>query len=197
MTTSSAEPRANPSLLDKESISARKRYRRMYHRCMSGLEKKGDVRLLTLTSRNNARDFQRDFRCLIKRLQRRHLVLSYIRVPERTESGLRHDHIVFRGSYVDQRYLSLLWSEIHNSPVVDIRRVRGRRGIACYLANYLVKSPAGRYSYSWGWVWRGFAKSWKVLKGFSWEMGWSYHRLLTTWRWHINMNIKVEELIPI
>ena len=187
-------------LLDIEVASARqaqRRYKRMYHRVMSGLERDGDVRFLTLTSSPEAGDFQKDFRKLIMRLSRRGLVTSYIRVPELTKSGLRHDHILFRGSYIERQFIAKLWGEIHNSPVVDIRRVRGRRGLACYMANYLVKSPAGRYSYSWGWVWKGFAQSWKRLKVFSREMGWSYQKLLTFWRICVKLDMKIEGVIPI
>ena len=195
------EPASSPSSLDIKSTSARKRFRRMYHRVRSGLEREGNVRLLTLTTSDAAtgRDFQRDFRILRMRLLRRRLLLDYIRCPERTVSGLRHDHILFRGSYIDQAYLSYLWGEIHNSPVVDIRRVGGRHRLACYLANYLAKNPAARYSYSWNWVWKGFVKSWKLLCKFSKEDGWNYQILLTNWRWCVRINMKperrLEELI--
>ncbi len=188
-----AEPEHLSSLLDTKAASARKRFKRMYHRVRSGLAKSGNVRLLTLTSSPEAGDFQRDFRKLIMRLKRRGLVEAYIRCPERTGSGLRHDHIIFRGSYIEQAYLSHLWAEIHRSPVVDIRRVGGRHRLACYLADYLAKSPAGRYSYSWGWVWKGFAGSWKILKRFSREMGWNYQYLLTIWRGCVISNIRPEE----
>jgi len=185
------------SLLDIESTSARKRFKRMYHRVRSGLERDGNVRLLTLTSSPGAGDFQRDFRKLIMRLRRRGLVTDYIRCPELTQTGLRHDHILFRGSYIEQAYLSYLWGELHRSPVVDIRRVVGRHRLACYLANYMAKSPAGRYCYSWGWVWKGFAGSWKLLKRYSREMGWNYARLLTFWRICVKLSLRVEEMIPI
>jgi len=200
-----AEPEHLVSSLDTKSTTARcrasyfndmparKRFRRMYHRVRSGLERMGNVRLLTLTSSPGAGDFQRDFRKLRMRLLRRKLLLDYIRCPEKTASGLRHDHIIFRGSYIDQLYLSRLWGEIHNSPVVDIRRVGGRHRLACYLANYLAKSPAGRYSYSWGWVWKGFAHSWAVLKRASRELGWNYQKLLTTWQWCVRVNLKPED----
>ncbi len=170
----------------------------MYHRVMSGLEKKGEVRLLTLTTNReeNNETFQRHFRQLRMRLLRRQLCVDYIRCPEYTKSGLRHEHICFRGSYIEQAYLSFLWGKLHNSPVVDIRRVYGSRRIASYLASYLSKSPSGRYSYSWGWVWKGFAGSWKLLKAYSREMAWSYDHLLTVWRWHVKLGIKVEEVIP-
>ncbi len=165
----------------------------MYHRVRSGLEKQGNVRLLTLTSSPSSGDFQRDFRKLIMRLRRRGLIEDYIRCPEKTKTGLRHDHILFRGSYIEQAYLSYLWGQIHHSPVVDIRRVGGHHRLACYLANYLAKSPSGRYSYSWNWVWKGFAHSWKILKRFSREMGWTYQELLTIWRNCVRVGLKPED----
>lgn len=185
------EPESVTSL-DTKATSARKRYKRMYHRVRSGLERMGYVRLLTLTSSPDSGDFQRNFRKLIMRLKRRGLVTDYIRCPELTQTGLRHDHILFRGSYIEQVYLSHLWAEIHNSPVVDIRRVGGRHRLASYLANYLAKSPSGRYSYSWGWVWKGFVYSWKVLKRFSKYWGWDYQKLLTNWKWCVRMAVKPE-----
>jgi len=81
--------------------------------------------------------------------------------------------------------------------VVDIRRVRGSHRLACYLANYLAKSPAGRYSYSWGWVWQGFAKSWAFLKRFGWENGYPFKEVLTYWKTCVRLNIKPEEALPI
>jgi len=194
--TDRQEPESSPSLLDIESITARKakkRFRRMYHRVMSGLERMENVRLLTLTSAPGSGDFQKHFRMLIMRLKRRGLVEDYIRCPEQTQTGLRHDHILFRGSYIEQAYLSYLWAQIHHSPVVDVRRVGGRHRVACYLANYLVKSPAGRYSYSWGWVWNGFARSWEILKRASRDLGWSYGQLLINWRWCVRVNVKPED----
>ncbi|MBA7587545.1 hypothetical protein ES708_29575 [subsurface metagenome] len=191
-----AEPATSVPLLDIEATSARKakkRFRRMYHRVMSGLERQENVRLLTLTSSPESGNFQKHFRMLLMRLKRRGLVENYIRCPERTQTGLRHDHILFRGSYIEQAYLSYLWAQIHHSPVVDIRRVGGRHTVACYLANYLAKSPAARYSYSWGWVWKGFARSWAILKRASRDLGWSYNQLLINWRWCVRMNIKPED----
>lgn len=71
----------------------------------------------------------------------------------------------FRGSYIEQAYLSALWQHIHQSPVVDIRRVkagkRNKRGVANYLAKYMSKELVKRYSWSWGWVYKGFVATWK------------------------------------
>lgn len=173
--------------------SAYKRYKRMYHRVRSGLHRKGVTRLLTLTSSPTSGDFQKDFRKLIMRLKRRGLVSDYIRCPEYTQSGLRHDHIVFRGSYIEQAYLSHLWAEIHHSPVVDIRKTWNSHRMASYLASYLAKSPAGRYSYSWTWVWKGFVWSWTVLKKASRELNWDYKTLLTKWELSVIFNTKPED----
>jgi len=187
------EPEHLFSSLDIDATSARRRFSRMYHGVRSGLERQENVRLLTLTSSPGSGDFQKDFRKLIMRLKRRGLVESYIRCPELTRSGLRHDHIIFRGSYIEQAYLSHLWAEIHKSPVVDIRRVGGRHRLACYLANYLAKSLSGRYSYSWSWVWKGFVRSWAILKKASRELGWSLNILLTNWRWCVRILKKPED----
>jgi len=101
------------------------------------------------------------------RLKRRHLLTGYIRVPEYTKSGLQHLHIIFRGSYIDQAYLSALWHQLHGAKVVDIRAIKnldGKRGMANYMAKYMTKELAGRYSWDWGWVWRGFCRDWTHLK---------------------------------
>ena len=188
------------SSLDNVNTSARKRRGRMFHRVMSGLEKDGDIRFLTLTSAAidlNSR-FQQDFRKLRMRLLRRKLLVDYIRCPEYTKTGLRHEHILFRGSYIDQAYVGKLWQEIHNSPIVDIRRVKkNKRRLAGDMAKYMLKENAGRYSYSWGWVRRGFVKRWEKLKAFGWEMGWCYATVLTKWRIAIKMDIDLLEVIPI
>ncbi len=187
-----AEPEHYPSSLDKEDTSARRRSKRCYHRVISGLEKGGQVRFITLTtaSRGQNKHFQEHFRMLRMRLLRRGLLLDYIRCPEYTESGLRHEHILFRGSYIEQAYLSFLWQKIHRAKIVDIRRVWGKPRMAGYFASYMAKAPAGRYSYSWGWVWQGYAKSWKFLKKAS---GWTcqdYWSLLTVWRRCVRLGIR-------
>ncbi len=187
-----AESEHYPSLLDKEVTSARRRSKRCYHRVISGLEKGGQVRLITLTTAYPSQNvtFHKHFRQLRMRLLRRHLLLDYIRCPEYTKSGLRHEHILFRGSYIDQAYLSFLWYTLHGAKVVDIRRTWGKSGLASYLANYMAKAPAGRCSYSWGWVWQGYVKSWKFLKKASRWTCQDYRSLLTTWRRFVKLGIK-------
>ena len=167
----------------------------MYHRVMSGLEKGGQLRLMTLTtaSQDGNELFQRHFRMLRMRLLRRGLLLDYIRCREVTKSGLRHEHILFRGSYIEQMFLSHLWQEIHGAPVVWIQSVRGKGRLASYLAKYAAKGVAARTSYSWGWVWRGFARSWALVKRVGWRWGYTFTEVLTYWRWCIRLNCKPDE----
>ncbi|MBA7707489.1 hypothetical protein ES703_116362 [subsurface metagenome] len=190
-----AEPDYLSSSLDKEFTTARQKGRRMYHRVMSGLEKGGQLRLLTLTTASQADNelFQRHFRMLRMRLLRRGLLFDYIRCRELTKSGLRHEHILFRGSYIEQVYLSHLWGEIHGAPVVWIQSVRGKSRLASYLAKYAIKGVEARTAYSWGWVWRGFAQSWALVKRVGWKYGYPFVEVLTYWRWCVRLGYKPDE----
>lgn len=135
---------------------------------MSGLERGGQLRFLTLTSSAEApKDIQRSWRALYMRLKRRSLIEGYIKVPEFSKEGRLHLHILFRGKYIHQLLISKWWEEIHRSRIVDIRFVelhRGKHRVASYMAKYMAKESAGRYSWSWGWVWRGFCRHWTVYK---------------------------------
>jgi hypothetical protein len=157
---------------------------------MSGLERGGSVRFLTLTSSPDApADIEKSWRALYMRLKRRGLITGYIKVPEFTKEGRMHVHILFRGSYVAQALLSAWWADIHKSPVVDIRSFRpytGKKRTASYMAKYMAKEGAGRCSWSWGWVWRGFVGDWQRLKRFWSKLPFyneprSYAWLLSQW----------------
>lgn len=142
--------------------------RRCYHRVISGLQRSGQYRFLTLTSSNTSPDLaQKDWRALYMRLKRRGLIDAYIKVPEPSRNGKQHLHIIFRGQYIAQAVISAYWLEIHHAKVVDIRRIKqntSRRQLASYLAKYMSKDNLYRYSWSWSWVWKGFCKSWDHLK---------------------------------
>lgn len=169
----------------------RKRKRRCFHRAISGIERGGELRFVTLTSEPHSPNIQKSFRKLYMRLLRRNLIEGYMKVPEYNEIGnLIHLHMLFRGSYIHQRLLSYWWKEIHNAPVVYIQkyrqRYRSKASMANYMAKYMTKEFAGRYSWSWGWVWRGFAKHWTWWK--QWyntvidPFGTNYQRMITGWK---------------
>lgn len=135
---------------------------------MSGLQRGGQLRFLTLTSsKDSPETCQPSFRALYMRLKRRGLLRGYIKVPENTKAGKQHLHVLFRGKYIDQVLISRWWDEIHHAKIVDIRAVKkgqNRRKIASDMASYMAKSTIYRYSWNWGWVWRGFCRDWAELK---------------------------------
>ncbi|MBA7550793.1 hypothetical protein ES705_43316 [subsurface metagenome] len=164
-------------------ISARKR-KRAYHRIMSGLQANGAYKFLTLTSSpDSPEDMQRSWRKLIMRLQRRGLLKDgYIRVTEYTHAGRPHYHIIFRGDYIEQRWISSLWALIHQAPIVYITRVHSKRGISGYLGKYLAKDMQGRLSWSYPWVYKGFVRAWVVLKRIGREYNIDRRQVLHYWQ---------------
>ena len=150
----------NPSL-DKWDKTARK-IRRFYHRYWTGVEVGGQLRVLTLTSSDEAMeqgfDIHRHFRALVLRLRRRFGRFEYIGVKE-VKGDREHLHLVFRGKYMEQALISAMWASLHKSPIIDIRAVYKARGGARYLAKYLAKGFYNRYWASYNWVFPGWV-SW-------------------------------------
>jgi len=135
------------------------------------------------------------------RLQRRALIEAYIKVPEQSKNGKQHLHVLFRGQYIAQAYISELWNQIHHAKVVDIRAVgkrRSKRALAAYMAKYLSKENIFRYSWSWSWVWRGFCRHWDRLKRL-----WRYYDYLggpmpfsnLIWLWRYFLHRRTPKLI--
>lgn len=160
--------RKDKSTLSKGVWIPTPKSRRCYHRVISGVERGGTLRFLTLTSSDESPDScQKSFRVLYMRLKRRNLIKGYIKVPNLSKNGKQHLHVLFRGSYIEQQLLSHWWQEIHQAKVVDIKIVRrgtDPKKLASEMASYMAKNNAFRYSWSWGWVWRGFAGDWAKLK---------------------------------
>lgn len=169
----------------REEWLLKKRRGRCYQRVMSGLRLGGALRLMTLTTSVEAEaaelDIGKSFRALMMRLRRRNLCSGYVKVKEYTLAGRPHLHVVVRGGYLPQWWLSQVWSEIHLSPIVDVRAIRQRAGLAGYLAKYMGKSSDARYSWSWDWVWKGFVKDWKALLRDGFEMGASMLDIVAMW----------------
>lgn len=155
------------------ALKTTQKSRRCYHRIISGLESGGQFRFLTLTSSNQSPDLcQKNWRILYMRLKRRGLVQGYIKVPELSKNGKQHLHVIIRGKYIAQAYLSEQWQEIHKAKVVGITRVHqgsNKGHLASYLVKYMAKENIFRYSWSWDWVWKGFCRDWWNLK-----RTWSY-----------------------
>jgi len=95
------------------------------------------------------------WKVIVKRMRRRFpkREVEYFSVTEATERGEPHLHIVGRFPFVPQSTFSEWMSELANSPIVFIERVRGTRKLVNYLAKYIGKEPAKfgnakRYFYS-------------------------------------------------
>jgi len=172
---------------------------------MSGIEKGGELRFLTLTSSPSSPvDIQRSWRKLYMRMKRRKMISGYIKVTERNQSGLLHLHILFRGTYVAQAWLSETWKRIHGAEVVDIRKAYGKKGAAGYLAKYMSKADE-RYSWSWEWVYRGFAGVWlrakaqvhrlKLAGCDSFEISSAWGALFRLWRGHLRAGTHPETFL--
>lgn len=188
-----------------DDIDPRKK-KRCYHRVISGLQRQGLVRFVTLTSSDTApADIQHSFRKLMWRLRRRGLVRDYIKVIEVKQDGREHIHMAYRGKYIDQKWLSELWMLLHNSSVVDIRQLksgqRDKKRAANYLAKYMAKEMCRRYSWSKFWVYPGFIRVWCVAKRIRmsalslFKVTTPTPALLNAWKYHLFQGTKPAEFL--
>jgi hypothetical protein len=156
-----------------ENAGHTKKQRRAFQRLMSGLtvgkSRRERLRFITLTSSPESvgRNLNADFRALKMRILRKfHFKMKYWKI--RTNEGNGVLHVVYRGKYIPQKWLSEQWANIHKSPVVDIRSLRetkkGLTGMVFYLVgNYLAKQSFERMSWGYSWVFPAFVSSWKRL----------------------------------
>jgi len=86
--------------------------------------------------------------------------VPYAVVVEQTEDGWPHFHVALRVKWIGQKWLSDRWQKYTGASIVDIRRVKSRRGIARYLAKYLTKEPAAFPHKRRAW----FGRSWSLEK---------------------------------
>jgi len=102
------------------------------------------IRLMTLTTRNvgQAQDvalsiIAKDWDTLLKRMKRRFGKIKYFRIVQFHKNGLPHLHIII-DKYIPHSWLSAAWSDIHNSPIVDIRHKDNHHAVN-YITRYISK----------------------------------------------------------
>lgn len=128
----------------------RRRVRRFALKC----EAAAPNRLLTLTT--DAKQFitpreaydhaRKAWSALTVWWRRHHGELAYFRVLESHKNGYPHFHACLRSAYVAQAQLSTKWAELHHSPIVDIRRIKKKAGVFCYVTKYLSKQTYISYT---------------------------------------------------
>jgi hypothetical protein len=75
-----------------------------------------------------------------RRLNKWHKV-EYIAVFEPHTSGWPHMHILWKGHWLDQKWLSKQAEELLNSPIQFVSMIRDGRSAAFYVAKYFSKEP--------------------------------------------------------
>jgi hypothetical protein len=123
------------------------RKRRLMAQAASGVP----TRFLTLTINPNVgcspderlQLLSHAWRTCVKRLRRQYgeRNIEYLAIVEATKRGEPHLHILLRAPYIPQSLISSIMGELIDSPIVDIRRIKGSRQIIQYVAKYVTKSP--------------------------------------------------------
>lgn len=108
-------------------------------------------RFLTITCRpgefgsmeTNAKAIAAAWRTVVQRWRRlaKWHKCEYICVFEPHESGWPHLHVLWRGHWIGQAWLSEQMSALLNSPVVHVSRIKGAKSAAYYVAKYFSKTP--------------------------------------------------------
>jgi len=149
-----------------------KKQRHGYHRVLSGVKKgiynNERLRLLTLTNKTWNERLNKDFQALKQRLRRAGYRFEYWKC--RTSEGGGVLHIVYRGDFIPQDYISECWYQITgDSFVVDIREIdyKDNKRVCRYVVSQHFTAGQGnlyvRSSWSWGWVCKGFVQRWKNI----------------------------------
>lgn len=83
----------------------------------------------------------RAWRIVVKRFKRAFAPkeFEYLAVFEATKRGEPHLHILLRGPFIDQRWLSDQMKELIDAPIVDVRRVQNQKHLMWYMAKYMGK----------------------------------------------------------
>ena len=64
---------------------------------------------------------------------------EFMAVFEKHQSGFPHLHLLIRGKFLPWSWLTRRWKEITGSTHIDIRKIKGRKDAARYVAKYLGK----------------------------------------------------------
>ncbi|MBA7549430.1 hypothetical protein ES705_41911 [subsurface metagenome] len=80
------------------------------------------------------------WRTLATKIRKQWGPLEYALVFELTKNGTPHMHILCRGSYIAQKWISRWWNKLGIGPVVYIQSVKGEKLHAAHACKYLAKA---------------------------------------------------------
>jgi len=154
--------------------------KRCYQRVLTFLyyneSKSRRMAFVTLTSSPESRRelLMVHFQILRKRLRRRGIVFEYFNVKTSEGYGVLHLLFAFtsRKWYIDQKWLSRAWKEIHKAKLVFITKYRYKtaKKLSRYFVGQYVSGQSGFDRYSWSRKeLSGFVKCWHFLK--RWYIG--------------------------
>lgn len=200
---------------DKTAYNAVRKMRRALSRFYLGKKLSGDYLLVTLTTPEGQEiDLHRAWRKFVMRLRRRGIGREYFAVREWNKRGTcQHLHVVFRARYMDIEILRQQWEQVTAARWIHLDRVYGgNKGIARYLAKYLVKGSVngpeprfisderlpthgyyaklGRlYWYAYQWIFRG----WRAYNYIAYRI----NKLVDYQKWHDCVDRNPQLLIAI
>ncbi len=79
------------------------------------------------------------FRCLVAKIRRNFGAFEYALVWELTHRGVPHAHVLFRGTYIPQKWLANAWKKLGAGYIVDIRSLKSVPARAIHATKYLAK----------------------------------------------------------
>jgi len=85
---------------------------------------------------------RQQFRRLVARIRRNFPRLEYCAAIELTKRGTPHLHVLTRGDYIPQTWLSTAWKDLTGSYIVHIRKIDQVAGAVLEVTKYLTKSAA-------------------------------------------------------
>lgn len=119
-----------------------------------------------------------------RRLRKYHKC-EYLAVFEPHASGWPHMHILWRGHWIDQEWLSQQGMALLNSPVQHVFKVRDEKSAAAYVTKYFSKAPTKFGTLKRYWT----SKNWPKLRHI--DAGRAFHKGFPIDR----VNRRIEEIV--
>jgi hypothetical protein len=82
------------------------------------------------------------FQTLVKVWRKRKKTFEYLAIWELQKSGMPHLHVLQRGHFIPQKWMSLFMQRAGVGTIVDISRIESEQGAAYYVTKYTQKNTA-------------------------------------------------------